>query len=205
MRLAVAMILSGIFWVEGSFAAEAGSSPVRTGLGMSRSIIRELTPTSITNFQNPVTIWTDVDLGNPVGFHIGLRETLDQNSQVDFGSGSYRRGEIYLTNIELGLKFLPRLPLLNPWIGAGVVGGFMAVSNPDDRGVHNWMAAFNKETRVTRGTYWHVGLDLSLGGRVGLRFGYQEESINTDSFSNISGARVNFQHIRYSLGLVGPL
>jgi outer membrane protein W len=171
---------------------------------MSRSTIADISTTAVTGFTNPPTVWTDIDLGNPVSFHIGIRETIEQNAQIDFGSG-YQRGEIYLTNIELGLKYMAHIPFLNPWVGVGFVGGFMAVSNPLDRGVHDFMAAFNKETKAMRGTYGQVGLDLAIFGRMGLRIGYQEEWMNTDTFTNIGGNKVNFKNIRYSLGLVGPI
>lgn len=177
----------------------------RQAIGMSQSTIEDIKPAMFSNYKNPPTIWADFDFGMPLAFHVGVRETLDQNAVVNFYGTTEKKSEIYLTNFDAGVKIVLPIPVLQPWGGAGLVGGFLAVTDPTDRKNHNWLAAFDNETKAVRGTYWHAGIDLVFSNGAGFRFAYQEDKFETDKFSYFNGTKVEMTHKRYSIGLFAPL
>lgn len=179
-------------------------SVTRTSFGYGWSTIEKSENTSVNQFTKPKTWWQDIDFLAPMGLHIGLRETFEQDAQVNFTSGT-KRGEIYMTAIEIGAFIKAPLTWFQPYFGAGLTGGFLAITDPTDRRNHNYLAAFDKETQVIRGYYGTWGIDFVLQSGVGLRLAYQAETINTDKFANLGDTRMAFNHSRVSAGFTAWL
>jgi hypothetical protein len=180
------------------------SNFIRVGVGYGWSEIQKSENTRVSGFDKPTTIWEDVDFMFPLGIHLGLHETYEQKANIQFSSGT-KPGELYMTAIEFGARLGITFPHIQPYFGFGLIGGFLAVSDPTDRGNHNIMAAFDKVTRPIRGIYGQWGLDMVLTNGVGLRLSYHAEQIDTDKFPNLNDTHMHFQHQRIALGVVSWL
>ncbi len=177
----------------------------RFGLGYGFTQIKEPTPTSVSDFKTPRHFWQEADFPIPVSVTLGFREQWDDSVNVDFFGDGVKPGEIYMTNVLLGMKLTFPLYRIQPWAGAGVVGGLLTVSNPKDRNTHNWLVIFDKESRAVRGSYAHAGLDIFLNDEFGLRVGYRWEKIITDKFNNLNKTAMKFESTALMVGLMGRI
>lgn len=177
----------------------------RYGVGGSIATVSNSTNRLVGNYEHPATVWQEASAFYPIGLRMGLREVFDQNASVQFNGGAAQRAEIYLSQIDLGvIAYLP-IPIVQPWASVGLVGGTLAMTNPRTRSHDNWMAAFGDETSWIRGTYLAAGVDIMFSGKMGLRFSFQEDQIETNDFYNLSGTQMKFALQRYSLGIVSTL
>lgn len=175
-------------------------SLVRYGFGYGSSEVRNVEPASVQDFDRPRSFWQETDLLFPASIHLQIRETWDDSTNVDFYGAGSSAGEIYFTAVNLGAKFTLPFFRIQPWVGGGVTGGFVAVSDPTNRNSKNWMVAFDKITKAVRGAYWQAGVDIAMLQGMGVRLGIQEEKIRTDRFSNLNDTALEFNHKMIMLG-----
>lgn len=174
---------------------------VRAALGYGFSNVSDVKPTTVQGFDKPNTYWQEADVLMPLSLHIGVRESIDDSASIDFSGNGAKPGELYLTAFSIGAKLTWPAYIIQPWAGAGVVGGFLAVSDPTNRGSHNIGVVLDRESNVIRGAYWHAGIDIMFG-EMGLRAGYRMESIETDNYTNLNGSKVEFTHGITNVGFV---
>lgn len=177
-------------------------SLLRVGIGYGFSDIKNVEPSSVSEFDKPRSFWQETDFMMPISVHFAIRETWDDSTNVDFYGHGVKPGEIYMTAVQLGAKFTIPFWILQPWAGAGVTGGFIAVSDPTDRNSQDWKVAFDKITKAVRGVYWHGGIDIHTSV-VGIRVGVMQEKIETDRFSNLNDTALEFRHTMILVGVVG--
>jgi hypothetical protein len=69
----------------------------RAGIGYSYGTVVNQNNSLVSQYANPPTVWEEFDIPFPVSFHLGVRETWDQNTIVNFNGSGNKRGEIYLS------------------------------------------------------------------------------------------------------------
>jgi len=191
---------------EGSSGAKKFiASMVRFGFGYGSSEVEGVEPATVTDFDKPRTFFEEVDFLMPISLHFAIRETWDDSANINFYGDGVKPGEIYFTAVNLGAKFTLPLFRVQPWVGGGVTGGFIAVSDPANRNQHNWMVAFDKITKAVRGAYWQAGLDIMVTRDMGLRLGVQQEKIRTDRYSNLDNVALEFDHTMVMFGVCGHM
>jgi hypothetical protein len=187
-----------------SKVAQGLKSLVRVGMGYGFSDIKNVEPSTVTDFNKPRSIWQEADIMLPLSVHLAIRETWDDSANVDFYGHGIKPAEIYMTAVQLGAKFTLPMWAIQPWAGAGVTGGFVAMSDPTNRNTHDWRVAFDKITKAVRGVYWQAGLDI-VTPVLSLRAGVMNEKIETDRFSNLNSTALEFNHSMVMVGLVSSV
>ena len=186
----------------GTKVSQGLKAMLRVGLGYGFSEIKDVEPSSVTDFNKPRSFWQETDFMLPVSVHFAVRETWDDSVNVDFHGNGIKPGEIYMTALQLGAKFTVPFWVIQPWVGAGVTGGFVALSNPADRNFQDWKVAFDKVTKAVRGLYWHAGIDI-MTPLLSLRVGTMTEKIATDRYDNLNSTALKFEHTMLVVGIVG--
>ena len=175
LRLVTLVLILG---TASAFAKE-NSSPLgkalsaffdkRTDLGYGEGEMKDFAHPAIASTGRLRSFYSSSDMGFPIAIHIGVRETFSQEASVSFGGNPVERGEIYFTVGEFGLKLFLPIPVLQFWVGAGYVAGFLSINNPRTRGNSTYLAAFEDETQGVWGSYLSGGLDLMIHKKVGIR------------------------------------
>ncbi len=205
------MAASGPAWSDskgggaGDNAKAFMKAMIRVGLGYGFSTVDHVEPGTVGDFNTPRSLWQEMDFLLPLSIHFGMRETWDDSANVNFHGQGIKPAELYMTAFNLGAKFTLPFWIIQPWLGGGVTGGFLAVSDPTNRNTTNWMVAFDKETKAIRGAYWQAGLDIMFGAGFGVRIGMLQEKIRTDRFNNLQNTAMEFEHTMFMLGGAGSV
>lgn len=187
-----------------SVVSNGMKSLIRASAGYGFSTIKNVEPAEVSDFDKPRSLWQEADFMLPVSIHFGVRETWDDSANVDFYGKGVKPGEIYMTAFQLGAKFTLPMWFFQPWVGAGVTGGFVAISDPTNRNTHDWRVAFDKITKAVRGLYWQAGVDI-MTPLLSVRAGVMNEKIETDRFSNLNDTALEFNHSMVMVGIVSTV
>lgn len=162
---------------------------------------------NVTYFDKMRSFWWEIDHGRILSVHYGLRFSHDNSARIVFNGGP-QRGEVYYHALKIGLKLTAPLGFFQPYVGGGVMGGWITLSNPADRSDHNINAAFNNQIRGARALYVQGGVDLMMfgddRGGGGLRLAYQIDDVETNPFGTIQNKKLYFRNSNvYALFVFG--
>jgi hypothetical protein len=175
----------------------------RVAIAYSEGDLVGLNSSNISRLPRIKSFSAETDVFTPLSLHLGFSESYTQEAEMSFDGGAPTRGEIYLTTAQLGLKLFLPLGFLQPWAGAGYIGGTGAFTNPRTRGNDSYLAAFEKETSSVWGTYWHAGLDINFIWNLGIRGFFQEDAIKTGRYSNLQNSGgFSFLHRRVGVAFI---
>lgn len=166
------------------------------GYGLGNVDKDNLKPDTISEFDRTQNFHLEVETDTLLALTFGMRFGYDRNTQINFADAGLRRGEIYLSTVQLGLK----INIFWLYLGGGVMGGWLAVSDPENRPTQGFGVPWSRETSGIRGIYLNGGLNLWLAKDFGFRVGYQHDIIETNRYTNLARKGVDFNQ---GVGMVG--
>lgn len=175
----------------------------RIAIGYGQGFVKDdLKPESIQDLDRTRAYWFEVETDTLLALTFGMRFAYDDSTNITFADAGLKRGEIYLTTAQLGLKINIPLGFLRPYAGGGVMGGHLAVSNPDNRPTQGFGVPWSRETSGIRAFYLHAGIDVCFSSEFGIRLGYQRDVIETNRFGNLGNTGVDLTHETALAGFV---
>lgn len=133
--------------------------------------------------------------------HLALSHAFDQTVSINS-----ERYEAYITNIDIGMRVHAPIEYFQPFAGAGVSIGWMAVSNPIYRKSQGLFAATEGGISGTWGHYFEIGSDvlfkLTRSLAMGFRIDLRASKLQTQSFGEFGGASLNAYRLQPFVGIV---
>ena len=147
---------------------------------------------------DPTTGKFEMDL---LFLHFGLSVAIDQEIQLDG-----RRIETYMPSLDGGIRVHLPFRYVQPFVGAGYTLGWLAASDPNDRGSHDITVLWQGSRSGVWGFYGELGVDVlvpiarraGLGLRAYLRYG----SLNSESIPDLGGAQIASTKLTPFVGIV---
>jgi hypothetical protein len=160
-------------------------------------------PSAVKELRSLQSFVAEADIMAPLSLHLGYRETMTQRLTMTYGDGHDENAEMYCTMMEIGVKMFLPFAVLQPWGGAGYLGGNISINRPRLRDNHGGGVIYARELEGLWGSYWHAGLDIMISPRAGLRAYYQKDTFETDQFRDFNNARMGGVLSRWQVGIVG--
>lgn len=181
----------------------ASSSAFTQGLYMTRSslvfdIRRDRIMHEPVEALDPTNAKWEVDL---IFLHFGFSVAIDQEIQFEG-----RRIEAYMPSVDMGMRFHLPFTYVQPFMGAGYTLGWVAASDPNNRGSHDITVIWQGSRSGTWGFYAEAGADFlvpvadrfGLGLRAYVRYG----SLTSESIPDLGGRQINSLKLTPYMGIV---
>jgi hypothetical protein len=119
--------------------------------------------------------------------HYAYRSTSVDNLKIRLENQAPFREDFKLITHEFGGKVILPLPFFDIYTGAGFSFGSANLGNKE---------------RSAFGRYWQAGVNLLFNRVLGVKIGYQTNSIITSEFSSLDDKRMKFDQGLFTIGLV---
>ncbi len=133
--------------------------------------------------------------------HVAASVGIDQEIQLNG-----RRIEVYIPSLDLGFRMHMPFQILQPFVGFGYTVGWLAASDPNNRGAHDITVLWQGSRSGIWGFYGELGADLlvplSPRAGLGLRAYLRYSTLTSESIPDLGGFQVASTRLTPFIGIV---